>query len=496
MKRPEYPLVVNLLQNVRSYPRRVAFISDGREISFNDCGLSLRATAGRLKQSGIGQGDRVVICAPNSPELAIAYFAIHAVGAVAIPVHPDSPEDSLRFVVEDCLAKLVLFGARRPPLPIPAANLSDFVLRPHQAGEPLKIECALDDVADILYTTGTTGRKKGVVLTHLNIASAALNINAFLQTSVNDVEVVPVPLSHSFGLGRLRCWAQTGNTLVLEAGMNNPAGVLKTILDSRASGLSLVPAGFELMLKMTGDRLGEARGHLRYIEIGSAPMRPATRQKLMTLLPHTRICHHYGLTEASRAMFTEFHADADKPGAIGKPSPNVEAEIRDDAGRRLGPGEKGEIIVRGGMVMREYWRDPELTSKVLSEHGFHTGDLGYMDKDGYFYLVGRQSDIINVGGFKVSPEEVEAELNKFNGVEESACVGVPDPRGVTGECVKAYLVSKSEIDARDLIRWLRNRIEEYKIPSVFDRVEVIPKTASGKIQRHLLRDVVKANYGS
>jgi long-chain acyl-CoA synthetase len=486
MNRPDSTLVADLLRHAVQRPSGIAFAVENRKVSFDDCRRLLISAAWRLKKAGVGRGDRVVICSANTPEMAMAYFAVHAIGAVAVPVHPESPDEAIRFVVDDCSPRLVLLGSRRLSLPIPTADLLSYA-RCDDAGGHLAVECALDDVADILYTTGTTGRKKGVVLTHLNIASAALNINKFVQNTSKDLEVVPIPLSHSFGLGRLRCWARTGNTLALEDGMRNPARVLKTVLDLKANGLALVPAGFELMLKMLGDGLGAARSHLRYIEIGSASMNPSTREKLIALLPKTRICHHYGLTEASRAMFTEFHADAHKPGTIGKPSPNVEAAICDENGWPLGPEEVGEIVIRGAMVAREYWRQPELTGKMLSQGRLRTGDLGYTDRDGYFFLVGRQSDVINVGGLKVSPEEIEAVLNQYEGIQESACVGIPDPLGVTGECVRAYLVSDREIAATRLIEWLRGRLEEYKIPRSFERIDAIPKTASGKIQRHLLR---------
>jgi long-chain acyl-CoA synthetase len=247
-----------------------------------------------------------------------------------------------------------------------------------------------------------------------------------------------------------------------------------------------VPAGFDLILRMTRDRLGDAREHLRYIEIGSASMPVETKRKLMELLPQTRICHHYGLTEASRAAFVEYHADRDHLASIGQPGPNVSMAVRDDAGHDLGDGRVGEIVVRGGMVMREYWKQPELTRETLRGGWLHTGDLGYRDADGYYYLTGRQSDVVNVGGRKVSPEEVEQALNNHPAVVESACVGTADPQGVLGECLKACVVLRDEVRDEQLIEWLRQRVEEHKIPRIWQRVEKIAKTPSGKIQRHLM----------
>ncbi len=323
-----------------------------------------------------------------------------------------------------------------------------------------------------------------MLLTHRNIAQAAININAFVGTRGDDCEVMPLPLCHSFGLGRLRVMALAGHCLLLMPGMRNPAAVLQQVLHAKATGLALVPAGFDLILRMTRDRFGDARGHLRYVEIGSAAMPLTTRMRLAELLPDTRLCHHYGLTEASRAAFLEYHADREHLSSIGRPSPNVEMAVRDDEGNDLPDGEQGQIVVRGRMVMRRYWKQPELTHSVLRDGWLSTGDRGWRDAGGYYHLTGRTADVVNVGGRKVSPEEIEEVLDAHPAVVESACAGVADPQGIVGECIKALVVLRSEVRDEQLIDWLRQRLEEYKIPRIWQRVERIARTESGKIQRH------------
>ena len=482
--RPLEPLVATLIGHARAFPDRPALRTTTGSISYGTFVRSVGVAAAKIRRTIGGGGQRVLLCGPNSPELAVAYFAVHAAGGVAVLLDADIPAAATRWIAEDAEVRLAL-STREIDLPVPVTNLATWCRA--EEGDPLsEPQCLLEDPADLIYTSGTTGRKKGVLLSHANLAHAAVNINAFVGTTCDDLECMPLPLSHSFGLGRLRCMARVGHTLLLLSGLRNPALTLKQLLDARATGLALVPAGIDLILRMTKDRLGDARDHLRYLEIGSAAARPETRRKLLDLLPNTRICHHYGLTEASRAAFLEYHADQDHLGSIGRPSPHVEMAVRDDEGRNLPDGQEGEIVVRGGMVMRQYWKQPELTADVLRDGWLRTGDRGYRQADGYYYLTGRQGDLVNIGGRKVSPEEVEQALDSHPAVVESACAGIPDPQGVTGECLKACVVLRSEARDEELIEWVRSRVEEYKVPRVWQRVERIARTPSGKIQRHLM----------
>ncbi len=490
MIRPGATLVETLLEHAARNPRQAAVVAGGETVPYGEFARMIRAAAARIRRAAVERGDRVVLCGPNSPHLAAAYFAVHAAGGVAVILDADIPAESAQWVVDDAEARLTL-AARAGTLYSGSAlpGTVEDLTACCQPGEGELLDspqARLADPADLIYTTGTTGRKKGVLLTHENIAQAALNINAFVGTCRDDREVMPLPLSHSFGLGRLRVMALAGHCLLLLPGMRNPAVVLKQLLDAKASGLALVPAGLDLILRMTKDRLGDARDHLRYVEIGSAAMPPETKRKLMDLLPRTRICHHYGLTEASRAAFLEYHADRDHLASIGRPSPNVEMAVRDGEGRDLLDSQEGEIAVRGGMVMQEYWKQPEWTRDVLRGGWLRTGDRGFRDTHGYYYLTGREGDLVNVGGRKVSPEEVEQALNGHPAVVESACVGIPDPQGIVGQCLKACMVLRSEVRDEQLVEWLRSRVEEYKIPRVWQRVDTIAKTASGKIQRHLM----------
>jgi len=476
-------LVHHLLRIAGNCPDRTALQCGQEAVRYEELRVRILATAARLRTLGVKEGDRVLICGTNSIAIPVLYFAVHALGAVAVPVAPDTPESVLAALATDAEARVAL--VEKPVNGLPCKVLTPKAVTSMSGGAEIEPVCHPEAIADLLYTTGTTGRKKGVVLTQANVLAAARNITEFVGSGPDDVEVVPLPLSHSFGLGRLRCMAITGNTLILEPGVGTGAMVVKRILDARATGLALVPAGFDIIRRMTGDALGQASEHLRYIEIGSAPMKPETRQWLTTLLPQTRICHHYGLTEASRAAFTEYHDDSERAGTAGRAAPNVEIVMCDENGRRLPPGETGEVVVRGGMVMQGYWKQPELTKEVFCSEGLKTGDIGYMDADGYLFVLGRRNDMINVGGRKVAPDEIEDLLRQLDGVLDAGCVAEPDE--LLGECVKAYLVSGREIRRPEVVAFLRTRVEECKIPQVIERIDSIPRTSSGKIQRQMLR---------
>jgi len=481
-------LVESLLRHAANDPGRPALLDNDAVISYGELAARIAAAAQRLRELGVERQQRVLICGENSAAFAIAYFAIHLIGATAAPCEPHLPAVSAAFVAQDCGAVLALVSAAASArFNIPTCSL-EALTAPGSAKEARAPLCKWEDIADILYTNGTTWRKKGVLLTQRGIASTALNICSFIRNDSAGVELMPLPLSHSFGLGRLRCMAFAGNTLALEPGLPNPARLLKRALNLNITGLAMTPTGFAMLLALPGPGLTPARRHLRYIEIGSAPISAELRRKLVEQLPRTRICHHYGLTEASRACFREFHADAAKPDSIGRASPNVTVEIRDENGRKLGPLQAGEIAVRGAMVMGGYLNLPELTRRSLINGWLLTGDYGSMDDAGYIHLHGRRTDIINVGGLKVAPLEVEARANEHPAIRECACVGVPDR--LLGERVKLFYVADHDVAETTLVNWLRTHLEEYKIPRDFERLLELPKAGGVKIQRHLLRERV------
>jgi len=434
--------------------------------------------------SVLSPGERVVIAAGKQIEFLYAYFGIHLAGLTAMPIDPATNPDRLRYIVEQAHAcALIGFGETDLPLlQIPLDLFEDLEKSYQDVSFP-----ELDAVADILFTTGTTGRPKGVPLTFANEAAAARNINAFIGNAPEDVEELALPISHSFGLGRVRCCLSNGQTLILLGGFTNVKKLFRIMEEENVSGFSMVPAGWRYLQKLSGNKLGDYAGQLKYIEMGSAYFSAEEKRNLADLLSNTRVCMHYGLTEASRSAFMEFHADASALDSVGKASPFTEIAVFDETGKEVAAGAEGEIAVKGEHVTLGYLGIPN--DESFYGDYFRTGDWGYKTPEGYIHLISRKKELINVGGKKVSPIEVEEQLMKLPGVEDCACIGVADKDGVLGEVVKAFIVKSPDADLtfESLHKQMLGKLEPYKLPVEYAWIDAIPKTQNGKILRGELK---------
>jgi long-chain acyl-CoA synthetase len=465
-------------------PNKTALIEKKRTISYKELYQNIWSTKLFLeKEYSIIKGDTVVVAANKNLNFIYAYFAIHLIGAKVIPLDEQIQKDRLAFIIEKTKPRLIIGLENEDKITsFDFSLLKDLEL----IDVPNQIEFPNDfEEADILFTTGTTGEPKGVVLTHGNLAASANNINAFIKNDSDDIELLALPISHSFGLGRIKCVLSVGGTLVLLGSIVNMKRMFRTFEEQKITGFGMVPASWQYIQKMSGDRLKDFASNLNYIELGSAYMSAEEKQVLINLFPSTRICMHYGLTEASRSAFMEFHTDATSLNTIGKPSPNVEISIKDGSGKTLSSGEEGEICVKGNHVTLGYFTNSN--TEFFHEDYFRTGDIGSIDNEGYIHLKGRYKEIINVGGKKLSPIEVESKIQEFDNLLESACVGIKDPEGILGEVVKAFIVKNNSTNNFETINdYLKSKLESYKIPAFYEWVDEIPKTKSGKIQRQKL----------
>lgn len=465
------PILKSVWRHADSQPDKAALIWNDEEVTYRQLKSHILSAAAALQSKGLMPKDCLGIVAKKGLDFVYTYLGAQLIGVVNVVLDPEANEKRLAYIR----------SLTQPKLIVDTLDLVD-------GAKPTPVDgLSQEDTADIVFTTGTTGAAKGVLLTHFNIFSSADNINGFIGNGPDEVEVLGLPLCHSFGLGRLRCTLLKGATLVVLPSFANIKVFFAVIEKYHATGFGMVPAIWAYIRKFSGTRIAKYAPQIKYIEIGSAAMSLESKQELCALFPTTRICHHYGLTEASRATFMEYHACTDDLRTIGREtSTKVEIKIFDENGIEVPQGESGEICIKGNMVMKGYFKPEENVTAYFGEY-FRTGDEGYRAENGNLYLVSRKKELINVGGKKVSPIEVEDAIIA-QGVEDCVVVGVPDPDGILGEVPKAYILkggtsfSLDEIKARII-----DKLEPYKIPSAWEWIDAIPKTASGKKQRLQLK---------
>lgn len=473
-----------IFDQVQNIPDKVALISGDTEITYSQLWDYCLCAAEKLKQDyHLKKGDRVILSAAGNIEFVYAYFGVHIAGGICVPIDPDTNQTRFEYIEKSTTPVCVmgiLHNVKKETIPF-----TDVV---NGTSKATYIVPEQSQVADILFTTGTTGAPKGVALSYNNLSAAARNINAFIGNTSSDVELLALPVSHSFGLGRLRCSLSKGATVVMLGTFANVKKFFKEMARCQVTMFAMVPASWGFIKKMSGKYIGKFADQLKFIEIGSSFMPVEDKELLMSLLPKTRICMHYGSTEASRSAFMEFHTYKDNLLSIGKASPNVEIKIFTSQGTPAALGEEGEVCVKGKHVTCSYWNEtPERFASDFYDGYFRTGDCGTMDAEGNIYLKSRIKEMINVGGKKVSPMEVEDILNTIPGIKESACIGIPDPGIVLGEVVKAFIVADDNLSDEEIMQQLRPQLEVYKLPVEIERINAIPKTGSGKIQRLSLK---------
>lgn len=480
------PLFVSrVMENCALYKDKPALVraDDGQTITYADLGRHIAGARQALREAGVLKGSRVMLAASRSFDFIFLYLALHSLGAVAIPLDPALPAERCLAIREQTGPVLRVWPDGAMPH---SRSYGDFSRR---GEEPIEVQAEPADIADIMFTSGTTGKPKGVLLTHANIEAAVRNINMFIGNGADDRELCPMPLSHSFGLARIRCNLFAGGTLILEDGIARPKRLFQSLANYRTTGLSMVAAAWTILARISGDKISEYGAGLKYFELGSAPISAAAKAELARLLPGAKVCMHYGLTEASRAVFLDFRADAANLASVGKASPLCEISIRAADGGELGTGEEGEICLKGPIVCKGYLEEEQSRAAFHGDF-FRTGDLGRLDANGYLFLTGRIKEIINVAGEKVSPREIEEELEAFPGVSEAGCCAMPD--ALLGEAVAAFIAPEAgrEPDPEAIAAALKGRLEAHKRPRLIKIINALPRTISGKIRRAALKEML------
>jgi acyl-CoA synthetase (AMP-forming)/AMP-acid ligase II len=352
------------------------------------------------------------------------------------------------------------------------------------------------DLAAIVYTSGSTGDPKGVMMTHLNMVCAATSITSYLKNTSDDIIMNVLPLSFNYGLYQVLMAVMFGGTVVLEKSFLYPYAVIEKMIREKVTGFPLVPTLAVMILQMESLKSYDFSS-LRYITNAGAALPESHIRKLKAVFPQAAIYSMYGLTECTRVSYLPPEELDRRPNSVGKPMPNVEAFIVDEKGNEVGPGVVGELVVRGSNVMRGYWNDPDGTNRVLKagryqgEQILYTGDFFRMDEEGYLFFVSRKDDLIKTRGERVSPREVENVLCQIDGVCEAAVIGVPDD--LLGQAIKAFILAGqgSSVGEKEIIAHCMNRLEFFMVPKYIEFLSEFPRTGTGKIDRKKLAMIAK-----
>ena len=482
-------------ESVQRWGEYVSLAFDGREWTNVEQQHAANRFAHALRRLGLDVGDRVVVLLPNGPEVLQAYAGILKAGGVIVPVVFLLGPSEVRHILVDSEARIVVTAPEfldkldgwTGTVVLVGGGAGGRDWSELIAGEPdtfATVERADDDLAVILYTAGTTGRPKGVALSHANLASNARAAASLYELDRTAWGLMVLPLSHSYGLTVMNAGSILGTKGVLLRWFH-PEGVLETIQGYRVESMSGVPTMFVYLLHYP-DAGRFDTSSMRVWGSGAAPL-PAEIVEPFERKFGGRILEGYGLTEASPVVSAHRLSGVRKVGSVGQALPGVEIAILDDTDRALPAGEIGEVGVRGPNVMQGYYRLPDETAQTLRNGWLHTGDMGRLDSDRYLYIVERKKDLIIRGGFNIYPREVEDVLYAHPAVAEAAVVGMRDP--LMGEEVLAFVTLKTgaTADAAALIGFCQERLARYKCPKQIRLVDALPKSPVGTILRKELR---------
>lgn len=511
-------LLQNFLEeSARKYPHKVALICKDVRLRYEEINRRADQVAFFLRSRGIRRGDRVAIFLDNSVESVVSLFGILKADAVFLMLSPQLKAPKLEYILNNCgarafisdVSRLNAFSTLLPNAPalgtiicvgdkarVKSGIRHNWIawqeienLKDASAVRPANIDL---DLASIIYTSGSTGNPKGVMLTHLNMVSAATSITTYLENVPEDIVINVLPLSFDYGLYQVLMTFKFGGTLVLEKSFVYPYEVLKKMVEEKVTGFPGVPTIFAILLQMK-DLKKYDLGALRYITNTAAALPVTHIRQIRQAFPQAKLYSMYGLTECKRVSYLPPEELDRRPDSVGRGMPNEEVWIVDGEGNRVGPGVVGELVVRGSNVMKGYWGDPEATDRVLrpgilpGERVLYTGDLFRMDEEGFIYFVGRKDDMIKTRGERVSPKEVEDAIYAMEGIAEVAVIPVPDD--ILGSAIKAYVVAKNgyQLTEKQLFLHCKKMLEEFAIPKYFVFRDCLPKNPSGKIDKLALK---------
>ena len=477
-------LIDFLKKNVENHGDKIAVIDNEREITFIELYEKVKRFSNNIKI--LNQEEIISLISENSISFIIAYLGIINSGKIVHLISPEISEINLFNQLKSSKSKNIICNQlmKKKILNFNSIKTTIFdieeILLKHNNKE---IESNQNKLAYLIYTSGTTAEPKGVTVSHSMIEFTTKNIVKVLDYSDSDIDLLPLPLNHSFGLGCIHTSLYVGSTLVLLKNASNLEEILESLKKYKITTLAAIPATLTKILNFENKKLEDYFSEIRLIITNSTAIPKKTVIQFKEILKKGNLATYYGLTEASRSTFMVFDKNNQREESVGKCSPNVEIKIVNKEENNL---KFGDIFIKGENVIKKYWNNVE-ADKNIFENWLKTGDTGYFDNEGYLFLKGRSDEIINVGGEKVMPIEIEQTIKNIPGVEDAVAFGVEHE--IFGQTIKLNIIKSknSDIDKVQILSYCIKNLERFKIPSKIDFVEKIPKTDYGKVKRFMLK---------
>jgi len=472
-----------------STPDKVAVVVNSEETSYKQLYEMVCGYCNYLQKAGLQKGDIVVTKASQSLDYVVLYLAVHLSGGIMASMERNIATEGMLKIIQKLKAKVVIAdlapGDAEGLILLRRDNILACAQEHFTSVEGYAFP-AQEDSADILFTTGTTGASKGVELSHKALSATAENLIYGCEYKPDTVMILPGPLNHANAIRKLFTTMVNGSTIIILNGMMN----LKRFFDALDYpqghiACCLPPAAIRTIFQATQDKIGAYSDKIDFIESATSPLPEPDKLKLAKLLPHTRLYNNYGSSESASVCMYDYNRYPGMSGCVGKAMPNSQILIVDDEKRIIQSSKDnmGLLACKGDVNMKGYVNDPDATAEVLVNGIVYTNDIGYIDQNGFIYVSGRKGDVINVGGLKVAPTEVESAALACDDIMDCICIGVDDH--ITGKALKLLVVLKEDVqlDIRKIRSFLMSKLENYKVPSQYEQVEQIARTYNGKLDR-------------
>lgn len=514
------PSLLKRIENLASArPDQAAVIYKKETLTYTQLYRKAIGIGAWLRLQGVSSGDRVCFSAVSRPETVAVYLGCQSIGAVAVFLDRNAIPDNMARISRIAEARLLLtdkkMTEREAGCPVfPLRKVYDQAEEQAPLPEAEKngqgqilAEVSEEDISELIFTSGTTGKPKGVMLSYRAVYNILMNTQEGCGYHQETIMLLPLPLHHSFGLRVLRAVLYSGGCVVLQNGFGFARETLNNIGTFHCNAMALVPASYEVLKDQMGDAFSKILSGLSSIEVGAGSLLAGQRREITGLLPDTQIWNVWGSSESGGAIFCDVNKMCRREDAVSSlgralkdrvevrflnekapiGEPGLNGRLSDYYLEKTDAEHPGRMVLRGGMIMSGYWKDEKNTAAALTDGWLITGDMAYQDGEGNIFMLGRADDLINMGGEKISPIEIENIADQYEQIRECACVGVPDQR--LGQMPVLFLKAGPGYEESEFQKWLSGKIERIRQPQRMITLDAIPRSRIGKVDRKALREL-------